>query len=218
MLSKSVLNQFAESASHLIVLLRIEAANDWHRSSLAKTWSFIIDHKRSNGFTSGEFVGQTISVSFTNPSIVYHAWRWSSSVVPIKRRFSHRTVELIFRTRAKMNNLPNVVNNLLKCCAAPLLLNDCVHSCSRLTVIVQSLLTTINKLVSLTVVDCQFKCYWALVTTNCSGVASTWSFFARIAGNTFFRVTTSLCRPKWSANWNGSIYRNYNDFVDTIYL
>ena len=63
----------------------------------------------------------------------------------------------------KMNNLINVVNNLLQCCAAhcqhycvvpcqQLLSTTIVHSCSRSTIIVQSLLTTINKLVSSTIV------------------------------------------------------------------
>ena len=67
-------------------------------------------------------------------------------------------------TRAKINNLINVVNNLLQCCAAPcqqccaapcqqLLSTTIVHSCSRSTTIVQSLLTTINKLFSSTIVS-----------------------------------------------------------------
>ena len=58
-------------------------------------------------------------------------------------------------TCAKMNNLINVVNNLLQCCAAfcqQLLSTTIVHSCSRSTIIVQSLLTTINKLFSSTIV------------------------------------------------------------------
>ena len=66
-------------------------------------------------------------------------------------------------TRAKTSDLINVVNNLLQCCAAPcqqccaahcqkLLSTTIVHSCSRSTIIVQSLLTTINKLVSSTIV------------------------------------------------------------------
>ena len=55
-----------------------------------------------------------------------------------------------------MNNLINVVNNLLQCCAAScqqLLSTTIVHSCSRSTTIVQSLLTTINKLFSSTIVS-----------------------------------------------------------------
>ena len=63
----------------------------------------------------------------------------------------------------KMNNWINVVNNLLQCCAAPCqqfcaapcqqqLSTTNVHSCSWSTIIVQSLLTTINKLVSSTIV------------------------------------------------------------------
>ena len=75
-------------------------------------------------------------------------------------------------TRAKMNNLINVANTLLQCCAAPcqqccaapcqqccaapcqqLLSTTIVHSCSRSTIIVQSLLTTINKLFSSTIVS-----------------------------------------------------------------
>ena len=59
-------------------------------------------------------------------------------------------------TRAKMNNLINVVNNLLQCCAAPcqqLLSTTIVHSCSRSTTIVQSLLTTFDKLFSSTIVS-----------------------------------------------------------------
>ena len=75
------------------------------------------------------------------------------------------TWNLPWHTRAKINNLINVVNNLLQyctapcqqCCAAPcqqycaapcqqLLSTTIVHSCSRSTIIVQSLLTTINKL------------------------------------------------------------------------
>ena len=67
-------------------------------------------------------------------------------------------------TRAKMNNLINVANNLLQCSAAPcqqccaapcqqLLSTTIVHSCSRSTIIVQSLLTTINKLFSSTIVS-----------------------------------------------------------------
>ena len=61
-----------------------------------------------------------------------------------------------------MNNLINVVNNLLQCCAAPcqqcctapyqqLLSTTIVHSCPRSTTIVESLLTTINKLFSSTI-------------------------------------------------------------------
>ena len=76
-------------------------------------------------------------------------------------------------TRAKMNNLINVVNYLLQCyaahcqqcCAAScqqLLSITMVHSCSRLTTIVQSLLTTINKLFSLTIVS---SCSKNIVTT-----------------------------------------------------
>ena len=67
-------------------------------------------------------------------------------------------------TCAKINNLINVVSNLLPCCAAPsqqccaapcqqLLSTTIVHSCSRSTIIVQSLLTTINKLFSSTIVS-----------------------------------------------------------------
>ena len=70
-----------------------------------------------------------------------------------------------FCTRAKMNNLINVVNNLLQCCAAPcqqLLSTTIVHSCSRPTTIVQSLLTTINKLFSSTIVS---SCSNNIVTT-----------------------------------------------------
>ena len=69
-------------------------------------------------------------------------------------------------------NLINVVNNLLQCCAAPcqqcaalsqqLLSTIIVHSCSRSTTIVQSLLTTINKLVLSTVVG---SCSNNIVTT-----------------------------------------------------
>ena len=62
-----------------------------------------------------------------------------------------------------MNNLINVVNDLLQCCAAhcqtmlcapcqQLLSTTIVHSCSRSTTIVQSLLTTINKLFSSTII------------------------------------------------------------------
>ena len=68
-------------------------------------------------------------------------------------------------TRAKMNNLINVVNNLLQCYAAPcqqLLSTTIVHSCSRSTTIVQSLLTTINKLFSSTIVS---SCSNNIVTT-----------------------------------------------------
>ena len=65
--------------------------------------------------------------------------------------------------RAKMNNLINVVNILLQCCAAPcqqrcaalseqLLSTTIVHSCSGSTIIVQSFFTAINKLVSSTIV------------------------------------------------------------------
>ena len=120
---------------------------------------------------------------------------------------------MLLLTRAKMNNLINVVNNLhsspkngctschhnqhvqpliellcnlLQCCAAPCqqccaapcqqllsttVVNNCcqqllsttiVHSCSRSTIIVQSLLTTINKLFSLTIVS---SCFNNIVTT-----------------------------------------------------
>ena len=72
---------------------------------------------------------------------------------------------LVGSTRAKMNSLINVVNNLLQCCAAPcqqLLLTTIVHSCSRSTTIVQSLLTTINKLFSSTIVS---SCSNNIVTT-----------------------------------------------------
>ena len=57
-------------------------------------------------------------------------------------------------TRAKMNNLINVVNILLQCCAAP-----CQQCCAALsqqllsTTIVQSLLTAINKFVLSTIVS-----------------------------------------------------------------
>ena len=108
-------------------------------------------------------------------------------------------------TRAKKDNLINVVNNLSQCCAAPcqqccaapcqqLLSTTIVHSCSRSTIIVQLLLTTINKLFSSTIVSscsnntvttidcslstsnnywsnnthqhCEFnKCCWTLITT-----------------------------------------------------
>ena len=64
-----------------------------------------------------------------------------------------------------MNNLINVVNNLLQCCAAPcqqLLSTTIVHSCSRSTIIVQSLLTTIKKLFSSTIVS---SCSNNIVTT-----------------------------------------------------
>ena len=74
-------------------------------------------------------------------------------------------VQREFPTRAKMNNLINVVNNLLQCCAAPcqqLLSTTIVHSCSRSTIIVQSLLTTINKLFSSTIVS---SCSNDIVTT-----------------------------------------------------
>ena len=59
-------------------------------------------------------------------------------------------------TRAKMNNLVNVVHNLFQCCAAhcqKLLSATILQSCSRSTIIVQSLLTTINKLFSSTIVS-----------------------------------------------------------------
>ena len=76
-------------------------------------------------------------------------------------------------TRAKMNNLINVVNNLLQRCAAPcqqccaahcqkLLSTTIVHSCSRSTIIVQSLSTTINKLFSSSSVS---SCFKNIVTT-----------------------------------------------------
>ena len=55
-----------------------------------------------------------------------------------------------------MNNLINVVHNLLQCCAAPcqqLLSTTIVHSCSRSTIIVQSLLKTFNKLFLSTIVS-----------------------------------------------------------------
>ena len=67
--------------------------------------------------------------------------------------------------RAKMNNLNNVVNNLLQCCAAhcsTMLSTTIVHSCSRSTTIVHSLLTTINKLFSSTIVS---SCSNNIVTT-----------------------------------------------------
>ena len=76
-------------------------------------------------------------------------------------------------TRAKLNNLINVVNNLLQCCTAPcqqccaarcqqLLSTTIVHSCSRSTIIIQSLLATINKLFSSTIVG---SCSDNIVTT-----------------------------------------------------
>ena len=68
-------------------------------------------------------------------------------------------------THAKMNNLINLVNNLLQCCAAScqqLLSTTIVHSCSRSTTFVQSLLTTINKLFSSTIVS---SCSNNIVTT-----------------------------------------------------
>ena len=72
-----------------------------------------------------------------------------------------------------MNNLFNVVNNLLQCCAAPcqqycaapcqqLLSTTIVHNCSRSTIIVQSFLTIINKLFSSTIVS---SCSHNIVTT-----------------------------------------------------
>ena len=84
---------------------------------------------------------------------------------------SNHAVWKLFRTacrkptRAKMKNLINVVNNLLQCCAAPCqqqLTTTIVHSCSRSTIIVQSLLTTINKLFSSTIVG---SCSNNIVTT-----------------------------------------------------
>ena len=77
--------------------------------------------------------------------------------------------------RAKMNNFIIVINNLLlvvsnkllQCCAVPcqqLLSTTIVHGCSRPTIIVQLLLTTINinKLVSSTIVG---SCSSNIVTT-----------------------------------------------------
>ena len=94
---------------------------------------------------------------------------------PIFNQISRWTVEFCFivsGTRAKMNNLINVVNNLLQCCAAhcqqcaapcqQLLSTSIVHSCSPSTTIVQSLLTTINKLFSSTIVS---SCSNNIVTT-----------------------------------------------------
>ena len=57
-------------------------------------------------------------------------------------------------TRAKMNNLINVVNILLQCCAAPWQ-QCCAAICQQLlsTTIVQSLLTAINRFVLSTIVS-----------------------------------------------------------------
>ena len=58
-----------------------------------------------------------------------------------------------------------VLHTVQQCCAAPcqqLLSTTIVHSCSRSTTIVQSLLTTINKLFSLTIVG---SCFNNIVTT-----------------------------------------------------
>ena len=71
-------------------------------------------------------------------------WRITWSVTScLKKRecWNVGTTEPLL-TRAKLNNLINVVDNLLQCCAAPcqqLLSTTIVHSCSRSTVIVQSL-------------------------------------------------------------------------------
>ena len=77
-------------------------------------------------------------------------------LIRIKCAFDSGKRRKIFLTRAKMNNLINVVNNLLQCCAAhcqqccaapcqQLLSTTIVHSCSRSTTIVQLLFFVNNE-------------------------------------------------------------------------
>ena len=88
-----------------------------------------------------------------------------NSIFSAKKRTEGKPLKETVATRAKINNLINVVKNLLQCCAAPcqqLSSTTIVHSCSRSTIIVQSLLTTINKLFSSTIVS---SCSNNIVTT-----------------------------------------------------
>ena len=119
---------------------------------------------------SGSSLAKSAPVQIPDPvkrsySLNFLRERMSDGELPDGRCIVKGASSELFIRRVKMNNLINVVNNLLQCCAAPcqeLLSTTIVDSCSCLTTIVQSLLTTINKLFPSTIVP---SCFNNIVTT-----------------------------------------------------
>ena len=135
---------------------------------------------------SGSSLAKSAPVQIPDPvkrsySLNFLRERMSDGELPDGRCLVKGASSELYIRRVKMNNLINVVNNLLQCCVAPcqqccaapcqqccaapcqqLLSTTIVDNCSCLTTIVQSLLTTINKLFPSTIVP---SCFNNIVTT-----------------------------------------------------